>query len=81
VVSSAHYVLGPFASDSDLRRHGMKIAQRGGKTPRNERRWRGSSPCYWTGYGSREKSTTRSTTPNDSEAKLLERTTTIRRRR
>ena len=28
---SAHYVLGPFGSDSDLRRHGEKIAARGGK--------------------------------------------------
>ena len=27
----AHYVLGPFGSDSDLRRHGQKIASRGGK--------------------------------------------------
>lgn len=31
LVSAAHHVLGPFASDSDLRRHGQKIAQRGGK--------------------------------------------------
>ena len=31
LVSSAHYILGPFAPDSDLRRHGEKIAGRGGK--------------------------------------------------
>jgi transposase len=31
LVSSAHYILGPFAPDSDLRRLGEKIAQRGGK--------------------------------------------------
>jgi transposase len=31
LVSCAHYVLGPFGSDSDLRRHGEKIASRGGK--------------------------------------------------
>ena len=31
LVQGAHYVLGPFAPDSDLRRHGEKIAQRGGK--------------------------------------------------
>jgi transposase len=31
LVGSAHYILGPFARDSDLRRHGMKIAERGGK--------------------------------------------------
>jgi transposase len=29
--SGAHYILGPFGSDSDLRRHGQKIASRGGK--------------------------------------------------
>jgi transposase len=31
LVGSAHYTLGPFGSDSDLRRHGEKIASRGGK--------------------------------------------------
>jgi transposase len=31
VVGSAHYILGPFGSDSDLRRYGEKIASRGGK--------------------------------------------------
>jgi transposase len=31
LVGSAHYILGPFGSDSDLRRHGEKIAFRGGK--------------------------------------------------
>src|SRR5919107_2059845 len=31
LVSCAHYVLGPFGSDSDLRRHGEKIASRGAK--------------------------------------------------
>ncbi len=31
LVGSAHYILGPFAQDSDLRRHGQKIAQHGGK--------------------------------------------------
>jgi transposase len=31
MVGSAHYILGPFAEDSDLRRHGEKIASRGGK--------------------------------------------------
>jgi transposase len=31
LVGSAHYILGPFAQESDLRRHGQKIAQRGGK--------------------------------------------------
>lgn len=31
LVSAAHHVLGPFAPDSDLKRHGEKIAGRGGK--------------------------------------------------
>jgi len=31
LVCSAHYILGPFGSDSDLRRHGQKIASRRGK--------------------------------------------------
>jgi transposase len=31
LVGSAHYILGPFGSDSDLRRHGEKIASRRGK--------------------------------------------------
>jgi transposase len=32
LVGSAHYVLGPFAPDTDLRRHGEKISVRGGKS-------------------------------------------------
>ena len=31
LVGSAQYILGPFGKDSDLRRHGEKIAGRGGK--------------------------------------------------
>lgn len=31
LVSSAQYILGPFGADSDLRRHGLTIAARGGK--------------------------------------------------
>jgi transposase len=31
LVGSAHYILGPFGSDSDLRRFGMAISRRGGK--------------------------------------------------
>jgi transposase len=31
LVQSAHYMLGPFGEDSDLRRFGLKIAARGGK--------------------------------------------------
>lgn len=32
LVGSANYILGPFGGDSDLRRHGEKIASRGGKS-------------------------------------------------
>jgi transposase len=31
MVQGAHYILGPFGEDSDLRRWGLKIAERGGK--------------------------------------------------
>lgn len=31
LISAAHYILGPFGPDSDLRRHGERIAERGGK--------------------------------------------------
>lgn len=31
LVSAAHYILGPFGPDSDLRRHGERIAERGGR--------------------------------------------------
>jgi transposase len=31
LVQGAQYILGPFGKDSDLRRHGLKIAARGGK--------------------------------------------------
>jgi hypothetical protein len=34
LVSCAHYILGPFGKDSDLRRHGEKIASRGAKNAR-----------------------------------------------
>lgn len=31
LVQSAHYILGPFGKDCELRRHGLKLALRGGK--------------------------------------------------
>jgi transposase len=31
LVGCSHYILGPFGPDSDLRRYGMRIAERGGK--------------------------------------------------
>ena len=30
-MQGAHYILGPFGQDSDLRRWGLKLAERGGK--------------------------------------------------
>jgi transposase len=47
LVSSAHYILGPFGSDSDLRRHGEKIASRGGKNAKSERRWPWLESSRW----------------------------------
>jgi transposase len=31
LVGSAHYILGPFGPDSDLRRYGLRLSERGGK--------------------------------------------------
>ena len=31
LVGSAHYILGPFGPDTDLRRYGLELARRGGK--------------------------------------------------
>jgi len=31
LVGSAHYILGPFGPDTDLRRHGLQLCERGGK--------------------------------------------------
>ena len=35
MVQGAHYILGPFGRDSDLRRWGLKLAERGGSNPKN----------------------------------------------
>ena len=35
MVQGAHYLLGPFGEDSDLRRWGLKLAERGGKNAKN----------------------------------------------
>ena len=44
LVQGAHYILGPFGEDSDLRRWGLKLAARGGKSAKSERwlQWRES---------------------------------------
>ena len=34
LVNCANYIMGPFGKDYDLRRHGMRIAERGGKNAR-----------------------------------------------
>jgi transposase len=34
LVGCSHYIMGPFGPDSDLRRHGLAIAARGGKNAR-----------------------------------------------
>ncbi len=31
-MSAAHYILGPFGPDTDLRRAGLRMAERGGKS-------------------------------------------------
>ena len=31
LIGAAHYIIGPFGPDSDLRRYGLRIAERGGK--------------------------------------------------
>jgi len=38
LVQCAHYILGPFGPDCDLRRHGERIAQRGGKNGKKRAR-------------------------------------------
>lgn len=34
LVTAAHYIAGPFGPDSDLRRHALAIAERGGRNAR-----------------------------------------------
>jgi hypothetical protein len=74
LVSSAHYILGPFGEDCDLRRHGQKIAQRGGKNAKKKRAVvavaRKLSVLLCTVYGLRRRSTSRSTTPAAVGTKL-----------
>jgi transposase len=36
LVGSAQYILGPFGKDCDLRRHGLTLAARGGKSSKNQ---------------------------------------------
>jgi Transposase IS116/IS110/IS902 family len=74
LVGSAHYVLGPFGKDSDLRRHGQKIAARGGKNAKKRAAVavaRKLSLCSCTTCGSRESSTSRSTTRSAPKTEWL----------
>lgn len=36
MVQGAHYILGPFGEDTDLRRWGLKLAERGGKNAKKQ---------------------------------------------
>jgi transposase len=53
MVQGAHYILGPFGKDSDLRRCGLKLAQREAAMPRSALwwRWPGSWQCCCTSCG------------------------------
>jgi hypothetical protein len=60
LVGSAHYILGPFGSDSDLRRYGEKIASGGAKNSKKRAVMavaRKLSLCYCTACGSPQRST------------------------
>jgi len=37
LVGSAHYILGPFGPDTDLRRYGLRLCERVGRMRRRER--------------------------------------------
>jgi len=66
LLSGAHYILGPFGSDSDLRRHGEKIASRGGKNAKKRAAVavaRKLSLCSYTVCGSVRRSTSHCATP------------------
>jgi hypothetical protein len=59
LVQGAHYIMGPFGEDSDLRRWRLQLAERGGKTRRSGRslRWRESWRSCCIGCGSAERCT------------------------
>jgi hypothetical protein len=85
LVGSAHYILGPFGKDSDLRRHGEKIASRGGKNSKKRAVVavaRKLSGCSCTACGLAQRSTIRSTTPIGAKSggRLLKRTEAMEHR-
>src|ERR1700730_6296356 len=55
--AGAHYILGPFGPDSDLRRWGLKLAERGGKNAKKRAVVAvARKPYCFTSCGSAEKS-------------------------
>jgi hypothetical protein len=44
LVQGAHYILGPFGQDSDLRRWGLKLAERGGSNAKKYDNGSGITP-------------------------------------
>jgi hypothetical protein len=64
LVECANFTLGPFGQDSDLRRWGLRLAERGGKNARKRALWLpwpGSWPCCSTDCGSPKRNTNRFT--------------------
>jgi len=53
LVGSAHYILGPFGPDTDLRRYGLRLCERGGKNVKKRaavavaRKLAVLLPCLW----------------------------------
>ena len=74
MVGGAHCILGPFGQDPDLRRHGQKIAERGGKSAKKRAvvAVARKLPVFYTTCGFRAKHMSRFTTPGAREAGLLE---------
>lgn len=63
LVECAQHILGPFGRDSDLRRWGLNLSERGGKGP-NASQWlqsRVNSRCCYTVYGFHSSNIGRST--------------------
>jgi transposase len=49
LVQAAHYILGPFGQDSDLRRFGLELSRRGGKNGKKRVRRLGDRPHFLPG--------------------------------
>lgn len=78
LVSSAHYILAPFGEDSDLRRHGEKIAGRGGKNAKKRavvavaRKLSVELHHLWVSGGSTNLCTTQNGTLDSRQRRSLE---------